>query len=173
MINIRKSLFETNSSSVHAICVAKENNYDIPKSLHFIFGEFGWEEKVLSSVEQLASYLYTAIYVCGEDGSYDIGKYINYIYETLGKYGCNCDFETPTYDKHYGWFDSGYIDHSYELKDFVDSIRHSEKRLLRYLFSPDSYIVTGNDNIWDMDKYFNTYITEDDKKKTDIYMKYN
>ena len=26
MINIRKSLFETNSSSVHAICVAKDSN---------------------------------------------------------------------------------------------------------------------------------------------------
>lgn len=173
MINIRKSLFETNSSSVHAICVAKENNYDIPKSLHFSFGEFGWEERVLSSPEALASYLYTAIYICGENERYDVEDYKNYIYETLGKYGCDCTFETPVYDKHYGWFDSGYIDHGYELVDFVDSIKHSEKRLLRYLFSPDSYIVTGNDNVWDMNEYFDEYITPEDEKKTDVYMKYN
>ena len=67
MINVRQNLFETNSSSVHAICIAKDNNYYIPKSLHFAFGEFGWETEVLTNPESLASYLYTAIYVCGEN----------------------------------------------------------------------------------------------------------
>ena len=42
MINVRQSVFETNSSSMHSICIAKQNNYDIPSTLHFDFGEFGW-----------------------------------------------------------------------------------------------------------------------------------
>ena len=173
MINIRKNLFETNSSSVHAICIAKDNNYYIPKSLHFTFGEFGWETKVLTSPESLASYLYTAIYVCGENAQCDAEKCKNYIYETLGKYGCDCDFEPPVYDKHYGWFDSGYIDHGFKLEDFVKDVMHSEKKLMRYLFSPDSYIVTGNDNMWSMDEYFEQYITDEDEKECDVYWKGN
>ncbi|MGF2565456.1 hypothetical protein ACQUWZ_26640 [Ralstonia pseudosolanacearum] len=100
-------------------------------------------------------------------------KNVKIIYETLGKYGCDCDFEPPVYDKHYGWFDSGYIDHGFELEDFVKDIMHSEKKLMRYLFSPDSYIVTGNDNMWSMDEYFEQYITDEDEKECDVYWKGN
>ena len=62
MINIRKSLFETNSSSTHAICIAKSNDdLDIPKTLVFEPNYFGWEEGILYTTEERASYLYTAI----------------------------------------------------------------------------------------------------------------
>ena len=30
--------------------------------------------------------------------------------------------------------------------DFVDAIFHSERRLIRYLFSDESFVITGNDN---------------------------
>ena len=40
---IRQSVFETNSSSTHSICIATDTTIDFPKSLHFEFGEFGWE----------------------------------------------------------------------------------------------------------------------------------
>jgi hypothetical protein len=43
MKQIRKGVFETNSSSTHSICIAKDDGLTIPKSLHFDFGEFGWE----------------------------------------------------------------------------------------------------------------------------------
>ena len=46
MINIRHGLFETNSSSTHAICIAKKNDgLVIPQSLDFILNDFGWDER--------------------------------------------------------------------------------------------------------------------------------
>ena len=102
---------------------------------------------------------------------YDVEDYKNYIYEVLGEYGCECEFEEPVYDK-YGWIDNGYIDHGYELKDWLDSLRHSKKKLLRYLFSPYSYIVTTNDNTYDLEEYLDGYLTEN-SDKYDVCMKYN
>lgn len=170
MINIRNNLFETNSSSVHAICIGKNNVHDIPNTLYFKFGEYGWEQRYLCDPEDLASYLYTAIYECNTNID-DIEEYKNYIYEVLGKYDCECRFEEPTYDK-YGWLDNGYIDHGYELKEWLDGLRHSEKKLLRYLFSPYSYIVTTNDNTYDLEEYLDGYLTEN-SDKYDVCMKYN
>lgn len=41
---IRKSVFETNSSSTHAICITKKkDNYKLPDHIDFEFGEFGWD----------------------------------------------------------------------------------------------------------------------------------
>ena len=58
MKQIRKGVFETNSSSTHSICIAKDAELTIPQSLHFSFGEFGWECDTLYSVSEKASYLY-------------------------------------------------------------------------------------------------------------------
>ena len=38
---IRQSCFETNSSSTHAICIATDTLYNIPKTVCFGFGDFG------------------------------------------------------------------------------------------------------------------------------------
>ena len=156
MINIRKGLFETNSSSTHAICIGKNNhNLEIPSELTFQVGEFGWENEVYDDVTTLASYLYTALTEC-YDGK-ELTKQINRIYTLLGHNGCKATFIEPSVDE---WgFAEGYIDHSEQLGDFLNKILSSDKALLRYLFSPDSFIVTGNDN---GDWYFD-YI--DDFKK--------
>ena len=39
---IRRGVFETNSSSTHAICIAK-GDYNLSKHIDFTIGEFGWE----------------------------------------------------------------------------------------------------------------------------------
>lgn len=60
---IRKSVFETNSSSTHAICITKKkDNYKIPKHIDFEFGEFGWMYEEYSDTHNKASYLITAIF---------------------------------------------------------------------------------------------------------------
>lgn len=60
---IRKSVFETNSSSTHAICITKKkDNYKIPKHIDFEFGEFGWECDEYHDTRNKASYLITAIF---------------------------------------------------------------------------------------------------------------
>ena len=60
---IRRSCFETNSSSTHAICITKAdvNKEDLPSHVTFTHGEFGWEADTYDSPEDKAAYLYQAI----------------------------------------------------------------------------------------------------------------
>lgn len=168
MINIRKNIFETNSSSTHAICIAKDNDYSIPSELNFTFDEFGWKNRFIYSTEELASYLYTALYEVYYNDIDKIENFKNYIYETLGKYGCECTFAEPAKSS-WGYLDSGYVDHGSELFDLIESLKKSEKKLLRFLFSPDSYIITGNDNT----DTFSETIKDQDFSKVDVFYKGN
>ena len=142
---IRSNVFETNSSSTHSICISKDpvNISDIEgKTVVFTHGQFGWEWEQYTSLWSKASYLYQAICDVYRDEK-ERSDAMNQIYEILGKYGIDCEFE-PTKKDHW-CLEYGYIDHGSELKEFVDSILHSENRLLRYLFG-DTIIFTGNDN---------------------------
>lgn len=138
---IRRGCFETNSSSTHAICIAKTdvNKEDLPSHVTFTHGEFGWENDEYSDLWSKASYLYQAICSCYEGD--EKAEVINKITETLGEYSVSCDFE-PDKDKEWG---DGYIDHGYETIDFVKAVLEDSDKLLRYLFG-DSFVVTGNDN---------------------------
>ena len=61
-IQIRKSVFETNSSSVHTITITKNpNNLKFPKKLIFDSGDYGWEHDCLTTPEEKASYLWEGI----------------------------------------------------------------------------------------------------------------
>lgn len=137
---IRNGVFETNSSSTHAICITKANvnKRDLPNHATFVHGEFGWENEEYSDLWSKASYLYQAICCC-YDGDERQEKLDN-IVELLGKYNISCDFEP---DKDDIW--SGYIDHGYGTVDFVDAVLKDGDKLLRYLFG-DSMVITGNDN---------------------------
>ena len=180
-LTIRKGVWETNSSSVHAISITKKNieKHLNPLAVHFNHGEYGWGHNVYSSVDSKASYLYQALFeVYPSRGYFDesINKEnlklreeaINWIYDTLGKYGVEAVFDTDDYDAS-GW-SNGYIDHGYELIDFVEAIIGNEKRLLRYLFG-DGVIVISNDNS-DMDDiaYFRKNTPE---KDYEIFEKWN
>ena len=54
---IRRGVFETNSSSVHAICISKSNEYKTQDNVDFIYGRFGWSPETLYTPEEKASYL--------------------------------------------------------------------------------------------------------------------
>lgn len=170
MINIRKGLFETNSSSTHAICIGKDNHdLEIPSELTFKVGEFGWENAIHDDVLTLASYLYTALTEWFDKKA--LTKHVNHIYTLLGHNGCKATFIEPNVDK---WgFAEGYIDHSEELGDFLNRVLSSDKALLRYLFSPDSFIVTGNDNgDWYFD-YMDDFKRYKHSKNVEIFEKWN
>ena len=145
MINIRTSVFETNSSSTHAICISKSNvnNSRFAKHVSFDFGEFGWEYEEYDTLYKKASYLYQAICCCcNEDEQKDA---IDTITNILKEYGIACEFEQYDEDKdEYGW-GCGYIDHGSETIDFVEAVLNDSDKLLRYLFG-DSLVITGNDN---------------------------
>lgn len=139
---IRHSVFETNSSSTHSICIAKNATLTIPKELHFTFGEFGWEHHSLSSVHSKASYLYTALF--HNEREEDANK----ILKILKNDGIKVTAETPAYHKNdmKYYFSSGYVDHGGDLTDFLDEICSDKEKLMNYLFSDLSFITTGNDN---------------------------
>lgn len=136
---IRNSVFETNSSSTHAIVIATGIlSKSLPETLTFEKGEFGWERNVLTSPEEKASYLYTAIHeVNNEAGTNnDLSKLKN----LLGEVGVTAKFMKSIFS------DYGYIDHGCELTYFVDEILSNRDTLLKYLFSSQSVVVTHNDN---------------------------
>ena len=136
---IRNSVFETNSSSTHSICVTK-NNVLNQKTTHveFIIGEFGWENNEYYSTIRKASYLYTGILYNNQ------ADLIIKIKEILEKNNITYNFEKPKKTK-YG-FDNGYIDHGGNLYGFLLEICSNEDKLMRFLFSSESFIITGNDN---------------------------
>lgn len=152
MKQIRQGVFETNSSSTHSICIAKESELSIPKSLHFDFGEFGWECDTLYSLNEKASYLYTGL--TANKMVEDIQK----IFEVLRGKGVEVTAEgeiteNGSYTNSEGKLieytssvNGGYIDHSNELQEFLNAISNNESMLMNYLFSDLSFIITGNDN---------------------------
>lgn len=130
MIQKRPSIFETNSSSVHAICISRKP-YVLPKSVHFALGNYGWE----NAYPNPADYLYTALVDMGYD------HHIDSLKETLASHGVSCTFEEVGDDSwHYG------IDHAGDLHTLIFDLFSDDDRLLRYLFSPATFIHTGNDN---------------------------
>jgi hypothetical protein len=139
MIQIRNGVFETNSSSTHSIAISKAPVV-IGKRIHFGIGEFGWENDIADT----ADYLYTAI--LEQNNSSEL---LNKLKEILDKHSIEYKFAEPRYTKSYNgeyeYLDYGYIDHSYELGEFLDAILSNEDLLMRYLFG-DSAVYTGNDN---------------------------
>jgi hypothetical protein len=134
MKKIRKNVFETNSSSTHSICVAKDVELIIPEEIYFEFGEFGWEISTLSSVSEKASYLYTGLIYLERRSDF------NLIVRILEDKGIKVSFEPESKSN---W---SYVDHAGELTEFLDMVTTSETELMNYLFSPLSFVLTGNDN---------------------------
>lgn len=142
-VQIRKNVFESNSSSTHSICISWKNidRSKLPDHVEFTHDEFGWTFGVLKDMYSKASYLYEALYACYGKDSIEEKK--NQIAEMLGYYGITCEFEGTTYDE---WgYTNGYIDHGYGTINFVETVLEDSDKLLRYLFG-DSIIVLGNDN---------------------------
>jgi len=131
MKKIRRNVFETNSSSTHAMCIALVNEIKL-RDVHFELGEFGWELDTLSDLHSKASYLWTALEK-GEE--YDKSKLLSFLDKLGVKYSVEEEQE--------GYF---YIDHSEGLHDFLKKTLQSPLSLARFLFSPLSFILTGNDN---------------------------
>ena len=145
---IRRSCFETNSSSIHAICITKDD-YKKRNYIEFHIGEFGWEFDTYNDVYSRASYLITAIF--NSDKDYADEK-LQQLKDLLDDNHIEYVIPEPKVDSwEYGgetryYYDiDGYIDHVGETREFVEAVLSDSDRLMRYLFG-DSIIVTGNDN---------------------------
>ena len=143
MKQIRRNVFETNSSSTHSIAIPKK--CEVPRSVNLYTDDFGWAFEEVNAV----TYFYTAIY----ETSYtevEVQEKIERLTSILESHGIEYDFSTPRYHiwdydgREYISLDDGYIDHGYELKDFVDELLDDEDKLLRFLGG--GLVFTGNDN---------------------------
>ena len=148
MIQIRRSVFETNSSSTHSICITSNRKYaelNIPASLYFRCENFGWEYRKLLSAEDKAAYLYASILSLYDKENAEIAK--NTIWEMLGEEKIEATFEPPDWSS-YGYCMNASVDHcgQDDHAKFVECILRNKGRLLRYLFSEQSFVITGNDN---------------------------
>lgn len=147
MINVRFNMFETNSSSVHALVIPKEQSVIIPKHVILRTGEYGWEN---AEYGDTLSYLYTA---CKYEKRSELPKLLNFLK--------SLDIEVEE-DDDGGW---AYVDHGNEIP--FEELFGNEELLKRFLFGTDSYIKTGNDN----ENNEEDYPQENDK--IDILWKYN
>ena len=171
---IRRGVFETNSSSVHSISIIKDNfKGSLPKK--FVIncnGEFGWEGDIYDDSSSKAAYLYQAIKYYTEknanvnDEKERIQDLMDKFIGNLESYGievvCPYRFTTitsmeigPNENYDYVTFvdengnepaDDGYLDHGSEAKEFVDYVLSSPENTVKFIFDYRCYIETGNDN---------------------------
>ncbi len=156
MTKHRDGVFETNSSSVHSICLAYTTEHTkIPSDsqLSFKLDYFGWELNTLTTPEEKASYFWTAVVYLFSDEVRETIK--NRVRGVLQLDNISCEFQEPVYNERlrepneraplshdYG------IDHIFDT-DLLYWIYHmlsSPHDFKNFLFSPDSFILTGNDN---------------------------
>ena len=157
MIQIRQGVFETNSSSTHAISIAKfSETLCIPETVRFTHDhEFGWEQAIYNDYENKAAYLWVA--VCSQyDGPEDEDRLLEIkikITDILTNAGVKsvifqeANYVTSQWNAERTYLDiGGYIDHTEDLDGWIDDLLDEPELLLGYLFNPDSQVETGNDN---------------------------
>lgn len=158
MKQIRIGVFETNSSSVHAICIATNpEKLDTPKMMATDFGEFGWEWDRIDTPNEKLSYALTALF----DAHYNDYNFVvdkvkqlkDWLNEDGIKYSAWSTMSVSEavfgkglyWDEDY-WHHDGYLDHGGEAKEFVDYVFASKDNMWNFLFSDESFVLTGNDN---------------------------
>lgn len=138
MIQIRRSVFETNSSSTHSIAIPRDCGTSGYMSFHI--GEFGWAFDEVDPMD----YFYTALYTTSETMA-ELEDKIERLQSILKSYGIDADFAEVECEERNGWLDhDGYIDHGYELKELVDELLDDSDKLVRFLSG--GLVFTGNDN---------------------------
>ena len=145
MINIRKNVFETNSSSSHSISIGESmpENFEIPKKLTVCPIDEGRNFEYSSTEEK-----FTFI-VCIADRVDKLDRLLS----MLDEIGVKEKVLTVCNGKYLDWYSSaglgvnsiGEID-PYDCEDYVDEILESTESLKLWLFSPDSSAYGEDDN---------------------------
>ena len=157
MIQIRQGVFETNSSSTHAISIAPyTKDIQVPEYIKFSHDyEFGWEHATYQDVETKAAYLWVAAcrqYDRMEDKD-TLLRIKSELTRILMQYGVktvifqDADYIKSRWDEDRVYLDiNGYIDHGGELDGWIDDLLENPDLVISYLFNNKSQVQTGNDN---------------------------
>ena len=141
MITIRRSVFETNSSSMHTLVIAGTDHLDDKLFIDqdgvckIFFGEFGWGPDVYYDAASKASYCLTAASANNNVEQLDMLQLVikqqtgatEVVFEDMS--GCN------------EW---GYVDH--QSSDAANDAFENEETLKAFIFNKDSKLVIDNDN---------------------------
>lgn len=142
---VRSNIFETNSSSTHAIAIG--NNLDlknVPEFLVFIARDYGWKPKFLETPKERASYLYTAILTNYQKGNpFMFEEWEKHITDVLAAHNVKVEFEDEPEDSYVD------LDHAWEAIPWLEKLFDDDNLLLHFLFADDSVVITGNDNCED------------------------
>jgi hypothetical protein len=151
---IRKNVFETNSSSSHSLTMSKGDLTAQPFDkavlregrVYLSKHEYGWEWHRYYGTHSKADYLFTQMF---ESDTIPSGKPES-VTRTLREENENFDMLCRVIEEHTGVKvyvepgTSGYVDH--DSHGVGMELFESEKKLHQFLFSPDSFVQTGNDN---------------------------
>lgn len=164
---IRKKVYETNSSSTHAICIVKDG-YELKDHVDFHTGEYGWECEEYGDLNDKASYLITAILSMDKEYADEkLEKLKSILDENKITYTIpELDVKSWEYGSkkcYYYDIEDNYIDHVEELKTWLEDLLSDSDKLFRYLFG-DSIIITGNDND---DSYRDRMLIAEGEESTD------
>lgn len=143
MIEIRSSIFETNSSSVHVLVIPKDTSISIPHKVFLSGGEYGWS---FDTEQDTLNYFYQA---CVDQGREELEKFFDYLkskgVEEIHAPEINwVKSEWNGKEHEYAENNDGYIDHCEEIP--LDELFANENLLDRFLFGNGSFVETGNDN---------------------------
>ena len=161
----RSNIFETNSSSVHAIVVKTSGKVEIPKSLPevicFSEGEldFGWEQDTYNTYLEKLAYLYSAT-IHFEDLRPILLRYSEEVgIHVLTSEGGDAE----------GWCG---IDHCDEFTDIRKILKDLDS-FKQFVFCPGSFITTGNDNSSDEAEVYRVLREYSDNPEYTVYEKDN
>ena len=152
-IQIRNSVFETNSSSIHTIAITKYNGSSKNNiTLEAQTGNFGWEHELYMLPKDKLSYLWTAIYCLADDEAWgeekDFVKHAQILEDwkkiispVFAEYNIEIEY------KHVDPFSFDYdIDHGYKLNNMLEDFKNNPKLMVDFVMGEKSVIETYNDN---------------------------
>lgn len=156
---IRKSVYETNSSSSHSICIADNNTMlmdtelipDQNGDIELDGGQFGWEWEKYNDALTKANY--AAIF------SRNDSKWRNLLEEVI-------KVQTGASNVQFNINDDSYIDHQSDVIEGGSATEafESQEKLRHFIFNKNSWLFTGNDNSTSDPTFYDVPIFKDGKK---------
>ena len=140
MIQVRNRIFETNSSSVHAISICTKLPKTIPDHIDLRCGEYGWE----MDTYPLPDYIFTACACL--DRADELADMLDKIGVTYTMIPSLRTIEREYNEDGYLSCEHGYIDHAHDLNCLLDILFSDEELFKCAMFNPASQVETGNDN---------------------------
>ena len=145
-VQVRNGMFETNSSSTHALNVFKESEHNVPSELIIDLNDdycYGWQEDTYHDINDKLAYILCVIAQSfHEDEINEQKEMVQQLKALLSAAGVKYIEITWPSKKWWG----ATVDHGSEAFDIVVDMLNNPEILYNFLFNPQSYIETGNDN---------------------------